>query len=185
MTKIAVIGGGLAGLQAAVMTAKAGEETVVFDAGESLVQNTSNIKNLIGHDSVGGHELLKKGKDKLEGFGGEIIEQKVTNVEKDGEGFVIETEEGKYNADYIIVASAGELDYLGNLVEFEDGVEGPYMMEKHVATDDSNKAAEGIYAAGLSESWEYQTATALGDGARAAVNLLSDIYGEPYTDHDT
>ncbi len=59
------------------------------------------------------------------------------------------------------------------------------MMEEHVVTDDSNRAAEGIYAAGLTNSWEYQTSVAIGDGAKAAVNLLTEIYGEPYEDHDT
>ncbi|WEL19534.1 FAD-dependent oxidoreductase [Candidatus Nanohalococcus occultus] len=185
MTKIAVIGGGLSGIQAAVMTAKAGEETVVFDTGESLVQNTSNIKNLVGHDSVGGHELLRKGKDKLESFGGKIIDEKVVSLDRDEDSFTVKTEESEYSADYIIVASAGELDYLGDFVEFEEGVEGPYMMEKHVVTDSANKAADRIYAAGLANTWEYQTSVALGDGSKAAVNLLSDIYGEPYTDHDT
>jgi thioredoxin reductase len=59
------------------------------------------------------------------------------------------------------------------------------MMDQHIVTDDSNKAAESVYAAGLVNSWEYQTSTAIGDGAKAAVNLLSDKKGEPYTDHDT
>jgi thioredoxin reductase len=52
-------------------------------------------------------------------------------------------------------------------------------------TDNSNRAGEKVYAAGLANTWEYQTSTALGDGAKAAVNLLSEIRGEPYTDHDT
>lgn len=58
------------------------------------------------------------------------------------------------------------------------------MMEQHIVTDDSNKASENVYAAGLANSWEYQSSVALGDGAKAAVNLLSDKYGEPYEDHD-
>ena len=185
MTKIIVIGGGVAGLQAGVFTAKAGEETVVLDTGESLVQNTSNIQNLITHDSIGGHELLKRGKEKLETFDGEFIEEKAVNVERSGDKFVVETEENEYETDYIIVASAGNLDFVEKHVEFEDGVEGPYMMERHIVTDSSNKAAEGIFAAGLANTWEYQTSTAIGDGAKAAVNLLTEVYGEPYEDHDT
>lgn len=187
MTKITVIGGGVAGLQAGIFTSKAGEETVVLDTGESLVQNTSNIQNLICHDSISGHEILKKGKEKLENFDEELRESEVENVTRDGESFLIEMEDGEVESDYIIVASAGNLEFLEGIdgIEFEEGVEGPYMMERHVKTDDSNKAAEGIYAAGLANSWEYQTSTAIGEGAKAAVNLLSEIDGEPYTDHDT
>lgn len=186
MKTVIVIGGGVSGLQAGVFTAKAGEETLVLDTGESLVHNTSNIQNLIGHDSIAGQELLKKGKDKLETFDGELKEEEVQSLERTDDGFRIETDENEYEAEYVVVASAGSLDYLEGLdVEFEEGVEGPYMMEKHVETDDSNRASDNLYAAGLANTWEYQTSVAIGDGAKAAVNLLSDKYGEPYEDHDT
>lgn len=188
MKTVIVIGGGVAGLQAGVFTSKAGEETLVLDTGESLVHNTSNIQNLIGHDSVAGQELLRSGENKLEDFGGEKREEEVEQVEKTGEGFRVVTGENEYEAEYLVAASAGDLSYLEELdVEFKDGVEGPYMMDKHVKTDESNRAegVEKLYAAGLANTWEYQTSVAVGDGAKAAVNLLSDKYGKPYEDHDT
>lgn len=186
MKTVIVIGGGVSGLQAAVFTAKAGEETLVLDTDESFVHSTSNIQNLIGHDSIGGKELLQKGKDKLDNFDGELREEEVTGLERTEDGFRVITEGDEYEAEYVVVASAGDLEYLEDLdVEFEDGAEGPYMMDRHVKTDESNRAAENLYAAGLANSWEYQTSIAIGDGAKAAVNLLSDKYGEPYEDHDT
>lgn len=185
MKTVIVIGGGVAGLQAGVFTAKAGEETLVLDSGSSLVLNTSNIKNMIGHDSIAGKKLLKEGKKKLDDFGGEFKEVKVEKLERTEEGLKITTSENEYETEYVVIASAGDLDYIDLDVEFEEGAEGPYMMEKHVVTDDSNKAVENVYAAGLANSWEYQTSIALGDGAKAGVNLLSDKYGEPFTDHDT
>lgn len=187
MKTVIIIGGGLAGLQAGVMTAKAGEETLVLDTDESLVHNTSNIKNLVGHDSVSGQELLRNGRQKLQDFGGEYREEEVRKVEKEEDSFRITTEEDEYESEYVVLASAGVHDYEELDLEYEDGVEGPYMMERHVKTDDSNRAlgTEKVYAAGLTNSWEYQTSTALGCGAKAAVNLLTDLYGEPYTDHDT
>jgi thioredoxin reductase len=185
MKDIIVIGGGVAGLQAAVFTAKAGEDTLVLDTGESFVKSTSNIQNLITDDSVAGNELLSRGKEKLDNFGGEIQQEEVENLERTDEGLKIVTEEGDYEAEYVVIASAGNTEYIDLDIEFEEGVEGPYMMDQHIVTDDSNKAAESVYAAGLVNSWEYQTSTAIGDGAKAAVNLLSDKKGEPYTDHDT
>jgi thioredoxin reductase (NADPH) len=185
MYKVTIIGGGVAGLQAAIFTAKAGEDTLVLDSGESLVLNTSNIQNMITHDSIAGQEVLKRGKDKLEEFGGEFREEEVTKLERSGEGFRIETEEDEYDSEYVIIASAGMHDYIELDLEFEDGAEGPYMMDEHVKTDDSNRAADGVYAAGLANSWEHQTSIAMGDGGKAAVNLLSEDRGEPYEDHDT
>lgn len=185
MKDVIVIGGGVAGLQAAVFTAKAGEETLVLDSDESLVYNTSNIQNLIGHDSIVGQELLRSGRQKLEDFDGELREEKVERLERDGENFHVVTEENDYSADYVVIASAGITDYVELEVEFEEGVEGKYMMDQHLVTDEDNKAAEKLYAAGLANYWVYQTGFAIGDGTKAAVNLLSDKYGENYTDHDT
>lgn len=185
MRKITVIGGGVAGLQAAVFTAKAGEDTLVIDDGQSLVENTSNIQNLIGHDSVAGHELLNSGKEKLDKFGADIKEETVEKLERIEEGLKVVTDEDEYESDYVIIASAGILDYIElDGVDFEDGVEGANMMDKHIVTDESNKAAENVYVTGLANSWEYQTSVCIGDGGKAAVNLLSDLEGSPYTDHD-
>ncbi|MFB6147594.1 MAG: NAD(P)/FAD-dependent oxidoreductase, partial [Candidatus Nanohaloarchaea archaeon] len=94
--------------------------------------------------------------------------------------------EDEYEARYVVLASAGETGYIDiDGVEFEEGREGPYMMDEHVVTGEDNRAADGVYAAGLINHWVYQTSFAIGDGSRAAVELLSDKYGEPYTDHDT
>ncbi len=185
MKDVIVIGGGVSGLQAAVFTAKAGEETLVLDTDETLVYSTSNIQNLIGHDSIAGQELVRKGREKLSDFGGEYREEEVEKLERTGEGFRVATSEDEYEAEYVVLASAGNTDYIELDVDFEEGVEGPYMMDKHVVTDDDNKVAEGVYACGLINYWVYQTSFAIGDGARAAVNLLSDKYDGPYSDHDT
>lgn len=185
MRKVIVIGGGVSGLQAGVFTAKAGEDTLVFDTDQSLVYNTSNIQNLVGHDSIGGHELLKSGREKLEGFGGEFKQEEVESLERIDGSFRVVTSEDEYESEYVVIASAGDHGYIGFDLDYEEGVEGPYMMDEHIVTDDSNRAAEGVYVAGLANSWEYQTSVAIGDGAKAAVNLLSEIYGEPYEDHDT
>jgi len=188
MKTVIVVGGGVAGLQAGVFTAKAGEDTLVLDTDESLVYNTSNVQNLIGHDSIGGHELVNEGQEKLDTFGGELKEEKVEKIERTDEGFRLTTEEDEYESEYVILASAGNHEPFEPLdLEFEDGVEGPYMMDKHVVTDGHNKAkgTEKVFVAGLTNTWEYQTAVAIGEGAKAAVNLLTDKYDTPYEDHDT
>ena len=188
MRTVTVIGGGVAGLQAGVFTAKAGEDTLILDTDETLVYNTANIQNLVGHESIGGHELIRNGRDKLEEFNGELKEEKVEKVEETDKGFLVTTEENEYETEYVVIASAGIHDYAEPLdLKFEDGVEGMYMMDEHIKTDDSNKAVgiEKVYVAGLANTWEYQVSVALGDGAKAAVNLLTDKYGEPYEDHDT
>ncbi len=96
------------------------------------------------------------------------------------------TAEDQYEAEYVIIATAGMKDYLEPLdIEFKEGKEGSYWMDRHVATDEDNRVMDGLYAAGLARYWVYQTAFALGDGTKAAINVLSDIRGEPFQDHDT
>jgi len=186
MKDVIVIGGGVAGLQAGSFTAKAGEETLVLDSGQSLVLNTSNIQNLIGHDSISGSEILKKGKEKLGEFEGEFRDEEVEKVERTDEGLKVMTSKEEYEAEYIIVASAGMHDYLEELdLDFVEGRDDPYLMDEHIDTDKDNKAAEKVYATGLARYWVHQTSFAIGDGTKAAANLLSEKYGEPYQDHDT
>lgn len=182
---VIVIGGGIAGLQAAIYTAKADEETLVLDAGDSWVTNTSDIQNLIGFDTVRGSTLVEKGRQQVKAFGGEIVEATVERVKRTDAGFLVTADSGTYETGHVIVASAGTLDYLDPLdLEFTNGVEGQYYMERHVRTDTANQAADGVYAAGLARTWEFQTAVAIGDGAKAATNLLSEKRKEPYMDHD-
>lgn len=182
---VVVVGGGVAGLQAAIYTAKAGERTVVLDAGDSWVEHTSDVRNLLGFESVAGEALLEGGHEQLSTFGGVVARATVAEVERTDDGFVVFTDGDPYHGQYLIVASAGTLEPFESLdVAFVDGVEGQYYMDRHVATNDANRAADGVYAAGLARSWEFQTAVAIGDGARAATNLLAEKYGEPYMDHD-
>lgn len=187
MRDIIIAGGGVAGIQAGVFTSKADQDTLIIDSGESLVLNTSNIKNLIGHDSISGSELLKKGKNKFKDFGGSIKDDEVVEVVEKEDHISVECKNNDYKAKYLIVATAGDLSYLEDTVRFEEGEDGPYLMERHVKTDHKNKAkgTDRIYAAGLANTWEYQTAVAMGDGGKAAVNLMSKIKGEPFEDHDT
>lgn len=182
---VVIVGGGVAGLQAAILTAKAGEDTVVIDTDGSWVANTNDVRNLLGFDAVAGSTLIERGRSQLAAFGGERLEAAVERVERTDDGFAITTDAGSVDAEYVILASAGTHEYFEGLdLEYVDGVEGQYYMERHVRTDERNRAVAGVYAAGLTRTWEFQTAVAIGDGARAAVNLLSEKYGEPYMDHD-
>ena len=182
---VIVVGGGIAGLQAAIYTAKAGEETLVLDAGDPWVRSTDDIQNLIGFNSVRGSSLVESGRHQVEAFGGEIVDATVERVTRTDTGLLVTADGDDYETNYVVIASAGSLDYLDPLdLEFTDGVEGQYYMERHVRTDAANRAAEGVYAAGLARTWEFQTAVAIGDGAKAATNLLSEKYREPYMDHD-
>lgn len=190
MHDVLVIGGGVAGLQAAVFTAKAGLETVVLDDGNPLVSNTDKIQNLLTEERIAGDEIIESGRERVMEFGGNIEKATVTRLDReDTPGpFTVTTEsDDSYRSETVIIATANEFDMLTPLddeIEYVDGPKGEFTMEKHIQTDNANQASDNIYVAGLANTWEYQTAVAIGDGAKAAINLVSDRNEEAYIDHD-
>lgn len=190
MRDVLVIGGGVAGLQAAVFTAKADLDTLVLSGGEPLVCSTDEIQNLVTRDLIAGDEIIETGRERVRAFDGDIEATTVTRLTReDTPGpFTATTENSEtYRGDAVIVATADELGFLEPLndeIEYTSGRDGEFTMEEHVRTDDANRATDNVYVAGLANTWEYQTAVAIGDGAKAAVNLVSDRRGEAYVDHD-
>ncbi len=185
-----VVGGGVAGLQAAVFTAKAGLDTLVLSGGEPLVCSTDKIQNLVTHERLAGEDLVETGRERVRAFDGEIRDETVTALTREGSpGPLTATTESDttHTAEAVVVATASGLDFLDPLEEelaFTDGREGQFTMERHVETDEANRATENVYVAGLANTWEYQTAVAIGDGAKAGVNLVSDRRDEAHVDHD-
>jgi thioredoxin reductase (NADPH) len=190
MREVLVVGGGVAGLQAAVITAKAGMDTLVLDEGEPLVCSTDKIQNLVTRERIAGDEIVDTGRERVRSFGGEIEDTTVAGVSRDDDPgpFTVTGDAGEtYTGETVVVAAADEFGFLSPLrdeIEFTDGPEGAFTTERHLVTDEANRATTNVYAAGLANTWEYQTSVAIGDGAKAAVNLVSDRRDEAYIDHD-
>ncbi len=190
MHDVLVVGGGVAGLQAAVFTAKADLDTLVLDDDQPLVRSTDIIQNLVTHETIAGDEIIETGHERVQDLGGAVETATVTALERDGTPGPLTaiTEDGAaHDGRRVVVATAGEFDYLDPLddeLTYESGREGEFTMERHLQTDDANRATDGVYAAGLANTWEYQTSVAIGDGAKAAVNLVSDLRDEAHVDHD-
>jgi thioredoxin reductase len=190
MREVLVIGGGVAGLQAAVFTAKAEVDTLVLNGGEPLVCSTDKIQNLVTRERIAGDEIIDTGRARVRSFGGEIKDATVTAVSRDDDPgpFTVTSEAGEtYTGEMLIIAAADEFAFLEPLsdeLEFTDGREGGFTMDEHIETDGANRATTNVYVAGLANTWEYQTSVAIGDGAKAAINLISDRRDEAYIDHD-
>ncbi len=190
MRDVLVIGGGVAGLQAAVLTAKAELDTLVLSGGEPLVCSTDKIQNLVTRDLIAGDEIIDTGQERVRAFDGDIREATVTSLTRAGTPgplSVTTADAETYSAETVVIATADEFDFLeplGDEIEYTSGRDGEFTVDKHIRTDDANRATDNVYAAGLANTWEYQTSVAIGDGAKAAVNLISDRRGEAYIDHD-
>jgi thioredoxin reductase len=88
---VVVVGGGAAGLSAALMLARARRRVTVVDAGAPRNAPAAGVHALLALDGVSPAELLARGRAEVAGYGGEIITGEVTGVSAAPEGFAIKT----------------------------------------------------------------------------------------------
>lgn len=180
MVTVAIVGGGAAGLSAALFTAKNDLDTILFDTDQTWL-HSAHLFNYLGIESIDGDEFLVAARNQINEFGVDICQgELVTSVDQDGDEFSVVTEEGQYSADYVVLATGANRDLATDLgCEFtdEDIVDVDVTMETSV---------ENGYATGaMVRAEEWQAIISAGDGAAAALNILSKEKGEHFHDFDT
>ncbi|WP_428912685.1 FAD-dependent oxidoreductase [Niallia sp. Krafla_26] len=184
MYDIVIIGGGPAGGSAALYAAKAGKKTLLLDANKSMTARAL-MWNHYGVEEITGPDMLEVGKKQASKFGAEIKEETVTNITGEAGNFTLETESGAtYQGSHVILAT-GALATLAEKLELETKEHREPRMKTAVVTNgegETNK--KGIWAAGVVAGISAHTIVTAGDGARVAINVLSEINGERYVDHD-
>ncbi|MFD7514153.1 NAD(P)/FAD-dependent oxidoreductase [Streptomyces niveus] len=68
-----VIGGGAAGLNGALMLARSRRSVVVIDGGTPRNAPADGVHGLLGQEGVPPAELLRRGREEVRGYGGEVI----------------------------------------------------------------------------------------------------------------
>jgi thioredoxin reductase (NADPH) len=183
MYEVAVIGAGPAGGSAALFTAKAGKKTVILDSNKSATKRAW-MQNHYGVAEIDGPDMVETGLAQAKKFGAELIETAVTAINKAEEGFKIETENGTVEAKNIIIATG----FLTDLAEAtglktKDGTE-PRVKTIFDVDSQGKTNIDGIWAAGTCAGVSVHTIITAGDGAKVAINLISELNGERYVDHD-
>jgi thioredoxin reductase len=179
MSDVIVVGGGPAGLSAALFTAKNGLETTVFDT-DGTWMHSAHLFNYLGIGSVDGAAFMETARAQVDAYGVERHEAEVTEVSTDGDGFTVSTEDDEFEGRYLILATGANRDLaeaLGCEFTDEDVVEVDVTMETSV---------ENAYATGaMVRAEEWQAVISAGDGAAAALNVLTKEKGEHFHDFDT
>ena len=184
MYDIAIIGAGPAGASAALLAAKAGKKTVVFDNDKGITKKAW-VENHYGVMEITGPDLVELGKKQAVKFGAEIVEDSVVNIEKKDGGFAVETEgNGTFEAKHVIFATGVATDLAAKAgVTVTKGTEP--RIPKVLQVDAEGKTnIEGIWAAGVCAGTSALTIISAGDGAQVAINVISELNGERYVDHD-
>jgi thioredoxin reductase (NADPH) len=87
---VAVIGGGAAGLSAAVALARSLRSVVVVDAGEPRNARAAGAHNFLGQDGIPPLELLTAGRREAEHYGADIRRDRAVAARRTAEGFEVE-----------------------------------------------------------------------------------------------
>lgn len=184
MYEIAIIGAGPAGASAALFTAKAGKKTLLIDNDKSITKR-ARVENHYGVMEITGPDLVETGKKQAEKFGAELVAGQVTNIVKTEQGFTVETDgAGTFEARHVILATGVLVDLAEKIgVATKPGTE-PRIKTVIDVDRDGKTSVEGIWAAGTCAGVSVHTIITAGDGARVAINVISELNGERYVDHD-
>jgi thioredoxin reductase (NADPH) len=100
-----IIGGGPAGLLAAVYLGRYRRSVQVIDAGESRAAKIPESHNYPGFFGIAGLELLRRLTAQARQYGAEVVSGRVTSLRKEGDTFVASSSGGGVNARFILLAT--------------------------------------------------------------------------------
>lgn len=113
---IAIIGGGGAGMTAAIYAARGRRSTVVFErmVTGGQIATTDMVENFPGFPAgINGFDLAQLFEQQARKFGAEVRAEQVESIERRGGSFALTTEEGQYLAGAVIMAAGADYNHLG------------------------------------------------------------------------
>lgn len=153
---IAVIGGGPAGIAAAITAQSKGRKVVLFEAHgfSPRLRSVTEISDYLGLRPMSGTELMDHFVAHLSRTDVFVVEEKVVSLKEAGNGFVVGTPSGNFNADAVVLCTGvsrsnllvGEKEFMGRGVSYCAKVDGVNYKGKRVAaiatTDDAMEEIE-------------------------------------------
>ncbi len=143
--KLAIIGGGPAGLSAAIYAGRAGLEPLVINGPEpgGQITTTSELENYPGFPGgLGGFDLMQKVTEQAEKFKAELVYEVVENVKFKEKPYRIETDGSTYEADSVIIATGAsprklglekEEEFVGRGISYCATCDGAFFKDKEIA----------------------------------------------------
>ena len=146
-----VVGGGPAGLSAALNLRRRGRTVLVLSGGAPLLEKAELVENYLGMPGVTGQEMMERFRAHALAQGAEIRPQRVGNVMPMGETFLVGAGSEMYTARAVILACGvskaaqvpGEAEFLGRGVSYCATCDGMLYRDKTVVVvGGGNSAAE-------------------------------------------
>lgn len=112
---VIVIGGGAAGLSAALMLVRARRDVLVIDAGSPRNRFADHMYSVLGHDGLDPAELLAIGRQELAGYGAQLRTGQVIGVETTADAVRIRTADGDDLVARALIVATGLTDRLPDI----------------------------------------------------------------------
>jgi thioredoxin reductase len=110
---VVVVGGGVAGLSAAMMLGRSRRRVVVVDAGEPRNAPAAHLHGFLSRDGMDPAELLATARREVVGYGGELLAGRAVGIDRlDGARFAVRLAEGGPLGARAVVVATGLRDEL-------------------------------------------------------------------------
>lgn len=109
---VVVIGGGAAGLEGALMLARARRSVLVIDAGTPRNAPASGVHGFLTRDGIPPSELTAIGRDEVRHYGGHVVDAAVTDARRIGDGFTVSVSGGREIRARRLLVTTGLVDEL-------------------------------------------------------------------------
>lgn len=183
---VAVIGGGVSGLSAALFTGHAGLKTIVFDTGKSQVKGITSFRNILGAPGISGNQLIEQYQEQVKDYV-DLFQVKVDALERNGEGFVIHANSKSFEATHVVIATNIEYDLLESLgleIEINENIKSGKIKKVVGVNWEGITPIPHLYISGLLSGIPSQVMIAAGQGAAVGVRITQDATGDKYMWHD-
>jgi thioredoxin reductase (NADPH) len=163
--QLAIIGGGIAGITAAIYAKRAGLNPVVFES-SAVGGQILWIDKIDNYPGIGvgskGYELVESLNAAVKELNISIYQEKITEVKKNADKFSLAAENQQYHADAVIIATgasfkrlnvAGEASLVGKGVSWCAVCDGFFFRNKQVAVIGGGNTAveEALYLSSLAQ----------------------------------
>ncbi|MFH5797165.1 FAD-dependent oxidoreductase [Haladaptatus sp. CMAA 1911] len=184
---VVIAGGGPTGCSAGLFTARYGLDTVIFDRGNSSIQRCAYLENYLGFPAgIDIGTLYALMHDHAEEAGCELVSDMVESVDRDGDGFLVETQDGDtVTAERVVAAARYDADFLRPLDDAEEmfvthshGGEEHEHFDRDYPDEDGTTPIDGLYVAAPAGDAEAQAIISAGQGARVARTILAEVRRE-------
>lgn len=117
---VVVVGGGAAGLSAALVLGRSRRSVLVIDAGEPRNARAAHLHNYLGREGTSPTELLAIGREEVGRYGVEVRSGRASSATRSGGRFVLGLEDGSRVTARRLVLATGVVDVLPDVPGLEE-----------------------------------------------------------------